>query len=52
MICSDVLDNRITALEQKLQGVEVDVSNAESKAEEAEAEGDVEGLRHWRKEEL
>ena len=45
-------DNAIAALEQKMKDLEADVSRTESKGEEAEAEGDAEGLKYWRQKEL
>ena len=45
-------DNAIAALEQKIKDLEADVSRTESKGEEAEAEGDAEGLKYWRQKEL
>ena len=45
---SDAPDSSIASLLQKIRDVEADIKKAQSKAEKAEAEGDLEGLRFLR----
>ena len=49
-ICSDILDNKIAALELKIEEVEAEISSAETEEVKARAEGDTKELWHWRKE--
>ena len=49
-VCSDTLDNRIAALDQKIQDVEEDITKAEKKAEKAGTEGNTAEVGYWRNE--
>ena len=47
-ICSDTLDDRIAAVEQKIQDAEEDISKAEKEAEKARTEGNTAEVDYWR----
>ena len=48
--CSDALDDKLAALEQKILEVEAEISAAGAKAVQAKADEDAEEVKYWRSE--